>query len=195
MADGDIVKDSDSKEANEKTGPNPAKKNQNTKWYLVGGLAVIALLVFIFVRKSNSNATAGTTAASSGYGSTAASNMLASILPYIGSSGGGEYGGYGTTGAQGPAGPAGPVGKTGATGKTGASANPTMVKHSWTSPGNSSSLSQILERLGTSYNALLAATPASTAGGKWLRGIKGNLNAKPPKGTTFFFDLPKGAPY
>jgi LysM repeat protein len=84
----DMVTDSGTKEANEKA----PKKNKNTKYYLVGGLAVVALLVFVFVKKSNSNSAASTTgAASTGYGATAANSLLSSILPYL------ESGGSATT--------------------------------------------------------------------------------------------------
>lgn len=79
----EVVTDGDTKTANEKT----PKKNQNTKWYLVGGLAVVALLVFVFVSRSNSNANTAATNASTGYGATAANNLLSSILPYIESQG------------------------------------------------------------------------------------------------------------
>jgi LysM repeat protein len=83
----DMVTDSGTKEANEKT----PKKNKNTKYYLVGGLAVVALLVFVFVKKSNSNSAASTTgAASTGYGATAANSLLSSILPYLESGGSAE---------------------------------------------------------------------------------------------------------
>lgn len=49
------------KEGNEKIGGKLNKKN--AKFYVIGALAVIAVLVFVFVRKSNSGTTAATTAA------------------------------------------------------------------------------------------------------------------------------------
>jgi hypothetical protein len=53
------------KEAGEKVGPGKALNKKNLKWYAVGALAAIAVLVFFFTRKSNSNATASNTAATS----------------------------------------------------------------------------------------------------------------------------------
>jgi len=47
-------------------GPNTKGMfNGKYKWYLIGGVAVIAVLVFVFVKKSNTNATTSTTGATS----------------------------------------------------------------------------------------------------------------------------------
>lgn len=179
------VKDGNSKEANEKL----PKKNQNTKWYIVGGLAVVAALVFIFVNRSNSSSQAANTGtAATGYGATASSNLLASILPYLGS--GSSYNGFGVTGPMGPTGPTGKTGPVGPTGKTGAKGKTAATGQrlqEWTSPSNHpGTLSQIASRLDTTVNELLADNPASTAAGRWLRtSYTKNQNIGPPKGLKF----------
>src|SRR5579859_7923839 len=102
----------------EKSGnPDQLKKggmlSGKNKWYVVGGLAVVAVLVFYFVSKSNSAAQQSAnsnTGASSGL-DPATMAALESALAGSGTSFG--------TGTQGPAGPAGPAGKSGPPGKTG----------------------------------------------------------------------------
>lgn len=106
----------------EKAG-NPAKPGLMTgkyKWYVVGGLGIVAVLVFFFVSRSNSNA-AGGTSSNTGTGASGAGldptteAMLQSALQGASA---GTYSGGGAI--QGPAGPAGPAGPTGATGAAGA---------------------------------------------------------------------------
>lgn len=116
-------------EGEEKIGPKKGKKNSNLKWYLIGGAGVVAILVFYFVSKSNSNAqSTNTTPQTSGLDpNTLAALSQAGLLG--GASTGAQTGATGATGAVGPAGPAGPTGATGpagptgATGATGASGN------------------------------------------------------------------------
>jgi hypothetical protein len=108
----DDLKPKGESELDKKTDPaaKKAQKNSNTKWYIIGGLAVIAVLVFFFVSKSKS-AAASPSASTAGYGTTSANNLLASLLPYMmGKTGGSSFG---------MTGPAGPPGATGATGPAG----------------------------------------------------------------------------
>lgn len=106
------------------------------RWWIIGGLAVIAVLVFFFVSKSNQNASAAGTSGSGTTADTTAEQEMASELQteladaessagMFGSPGSWESGGTGmagatgatgatgAVGATGPAGPAGPTGKTG----------------------------------------------------------------------------------
>lgn len=89
------------------------------KWYLVGALALIAVLVFVFVRKSNANATGttSTTGTTSGLDPTTEAALTSALQAQAGQA---YSQGTTATGAQGPAGPAGPAGPTGATGAKGA---------------------------------------------------------------------------
>lgn len=94
-----------------------AKKGLTTgknKWYLVGGLGLVAVLVFVFVKKSN-----GATATNDSTGSSTDNSSLdpsteSALESALQSASGGM-----SSGAQGPAGSAGPAGATGATGATG----------------------------------------------------------------------------
>jgi Collagen triple helix repeat (20 copies) len=109
----DLVTDSGSKEANEK---HPKKgKLGKYKWYIVGALAVIAVLVFYFTRSSAANSSSANTADDS-----AAQTAAAGIDPSTGIPYASEYGSGGSDGSIGPAGPAGPTGATGAKGAKGA---------------------------------------------------------------------------
>lgn len=107
----DAVTDSGSKQANEKL---PKKGVGKYKWYLIGGLGLVAVLVFFFVSKSNANAntTTGTTSTSLDPATQAA---LANALQ----SQAGAYNSGSITGPQGPAGPAGPAGPKGPQGPKG----------------------------------------------------------------------------
>jgi len=107
----ELVKDGDSKEANEKH-PKKGGKLSKYKWYIIGGLAVIAVIVFYISRKNaaSSNTTASTPAG------TQSGVDPSTGLPYASEYG---YGGLGATGAAGPAGPAGTTGKPGKRGPTG----------------------------------------------------------------------------
>lgn len=88
-------------QANEHT---PKKGTQDKlskyKWYLIGGLAVIAVAVFYFTNQSNSNASTQSPSTTTGLTNPPAT-------PY----GGGYY--HGSRGPGGPAGPPGPRGKPG----------------------------------------------------------------------------------
>lgn len=109
---------SEVREKNEKI-PKPGGKLEKYKWWLVGGLAVIAIAVFYFTR-NQSGASANTASA------TPSTVDPATGVPYATEFGaGGQMGfGYGTTGATGPAGPAGAAGARGKAGKTGAAGKP-----------------------------------------------------------------------
>ena len=48
-------------EGDKKVGPKKGLTTGKNKWYLVGGLGLIAILVFVFVRKSNANDAGGST--------------------------------------------------------------------------------------------------------------------------------------
>lgn len=79
----ELVKDGDSK-PDGKLGPKGQTKLQKYKWWIIGGLAVVAVLVFYFVRKNQQ-------------GQQQQTNQPgidpATGLPYAS-----EYGGYGNTG-------------------------------------------------------------------------------------------------
>jgi len=83
------------------------------KWYIVGALGLIAVLVFFFVRKSNANATGGSSGTSQSGMDPATAAALQNALQ------GQASAGYAYQAATGPAGPPGPTGATGATGKQG----------------------------------------------------------------------------
>jgi nucleoid-associated protein YgaU len=89
------------------------------KWYVVGGLGIIAVLVFFFTRRSNANS-AGT---GTGTGTTAmdpsTQAALQSALQGQSAAGYAYQAATGPQGVQGPAGPAGPAGAKGATGAKG----------------------------------------------------------------------------
>ena len=118
----DIVSDGKGPEANAKV-PKKGMLTGKNKWYVVGALAAIAVLVFVFVKKSNSTAAASTTSGStdtSGTTDSATDAALESSLAAQGSSMG-DPGAAGATGATGAAGSAGAKGATGAAGKAGTS--------------------------------------------------------------------------
>lgn len=109
----------------QKVGPDGKKKGGmltgKNKWYVVGGLGLIAVLVFVFVSRSNS---AGTGAASTTGTAMDPATQAALQSALQGQAAGalagqGEAGASGPAGSTGPAGPRGKRGKTGATGATG----------------------------------------------------------------------------
>lgn len=121
--------DAKTPEANSKVPKKGLLRGKN-KWYVVGALAAIALLVFIFVRKSNSNSATGgsTTPIDPATGLPQGSAQDQAALAAQASAGGlgapqGATGAIGDTGPAGPAGPAGPSGATGSTGATGTNGN------------------------------------------------------------------------
>ena len=105
-------------EANERI-PKKGGKLDKYKWWLIGGLAVIAILVFYFVRKSNSNAASQGSGASTQPGIDPATGVPYS-QEYAGYGMGG-FGGFGPgqTGATGPRGPRGGRGPRGPRGPKG----------------------------------------------------------------------------
>jgi LysM repeat protein len=124
MAELHAVKDSKSPKANEKQ-PKKGLLTGKNKWYVVGGLAVVAVLVFFFVSRSNSSGSSTTASRTNLDPATQAalqSALQAQAAGGLTSAGGG--GTTGDTGATGPAGPAGPAGPTGATGNAGSGSSP-----------------------------------------------------------------------
>jgi nucleoid-associated protein YgaU len=108
------AKDSDSPEANTK---HPKKGMGKNKWYIVGGLAIVAVLVFFFVSKSKANA--GTSTGPSGSNLDPATQ--AALQNALGSASQANNAvTQGPPGSAGPAGPAGPAGAAGAPGAKGA---------------------------------------------------------------------------
>lgn len=89
------------------------------KWYVVGGLGLLAVLVFFFVSRSNTNAAAGTTGGTANTGMDPATQAaLESALQAQAGSG------YTSAGIQGQTGPTGAKGPTGARGKPGKPGKP-----------------------------------------------------------------------
>lgn len=116
----ELVKDGDKKPEDAGTIPSAKdKKSKQMRMYLIGGLGVVAVLVFFFVRKSNSNAAASTTAAATPSTTGALDPNTLATLQSLGLLGSGSTGMQGTqgatgnTGATGPAGPPGPAGSVG----------------------------------------------------------------------------------
>jgi hypothetical protein len=90
------------------------------RWWLIGGLAVIAILVFFFVSKSNQNA-ASSSDTNSGTADSADSDLMSELeTQLLDAESGNDM--YGTPGSyeSGATGPAGATGATGATGPAGA---------------------------------------------------------------------------
>lgn len=113
-------------EGEEKVGPKGKKSGLMTgkyKWWVVGGLGLVAILVFVFVRKSNASASGGTSG-TSGTGTTAmdpaTQAALQSALQGQSAAGYAYQAATGPAGVAGPAGPAGPAGAAGVAGAKGA---------------------------------------------------------------------------
>lgn len=123
---------------NEKVGPGGKKGGMLTgknKWYVIGGLGIIAVLVFYFVSRSKANTSA------TGTGTTTGTSLDPSTQAALQSALQGQAGSAGFSGLQGPAGPAGPAGargkpgkpgKPGKTGKPGPKVNPGGPNHGGT---------------------------------------------------------------
>jgi hypothetical protein len=113
---------SEKREGDQKV-PKKGGKLDKYKWYLIGGLALVAALVFFFVNKSNaSSQTQGTTGAGTPPGVDPQTGVPYSVE--YGEYGAGAYGGFGSPfggggGGTGPAGPAGATGPAGSPGKRG----------------------------------------------------------------------------
>jgi LysM domain len=93
------------------------------KWYVVGGLAVVAVLVFYFVRKSNANAAGGATGTSTGATGTQLDPATQAALQGALQAQAAQ-GLSGASGAQGPEGQPGPTGAPGPTGGPGPTGPP-----------------------------------------------------------------------
>jgi resuscitation-promoting factor RpfA len=107
----------------QKVGPGKDKKGGmltgKNKWYVIGGLGIVAVLVFFFVSRSKNNAAAGTATTSGSSLDPSTQAALESALQSQASGGQGLQGEQGPAGATGPAGPTGPKGARGKTGKAG----------------------------------------------------------------------------
>lgn len=169
-------------EGEEKVGPGKGKKQGlmtgKYKWYVVGALGLIAVLVFVFVRRSNANAAGSTTTGATTAMDPATQAALQSALQAQ-SAAGYSYqaatGPQGVQGIQGPAGPAGPAGPTGPTGKTGPAGPapkpvpkpapkppppkpaPTGSNTRWYTVKSGDTLSKIASRYGISWQTLYAS--------------------------------------
>lgn len=111
-------------------GPKGLKKGLLTgknKWYVIGGLGVLAVLVFFFVSRSGSNAASGGTTSTTG-GALDPTTQAALQGALQGQASGG-FGTEGPAGAAGPAGPPGATGKPGKAGKPGKNAPGHPIKH------------------------------------------------------------------
>lgn len=116
------AKDSGTSEANSKV-PKKGLKTSKQKWYIVGGLAAVAILVFFFVSKSKANATSTTGTGTSGSNLDPATQ--AALQNALGSASQANNAvTQGPPGSAGPAGPAGTPGTPGAVGKQGPPGKP-----------------------------------------------------------------------
>jgi nucleoid-associated protein YgaU len=103
---------------NEKVGPKKGGMlTGKNKWYVVGGLGIVAVLVFFFVSRSKSNAAGSTTATTGTQLDPSTQAALETALQ-------GQAGSAGFSGLEGPAGPAGPTGPAGAAGAAGKPGTP-----------------------------------------------------------------------
>lgn len=162
VTDQPVVKDDPS--SNKKVGTGASKaldgKNGKMKWYIVGGLGVVAVLVFFFVSRSNSSANGSSSTGSSG-GSLDPSTeaALESALEAQASSGGfasTATGSTGATGETGPAGPAGPAGPTGPAGTTTTVTKPATAYSTYTVKAGDT-LASLASRYGISIGTLAHA--------------------------------------
>lgn len=145
---------SDIREKNEKL-PKKGGTLDKYKWWLIGGLAVIAIAVFYFTSQSNQNAQSSNTSA------TQPGIDPNTGLPYASEMGMGGMGGFpffgmGGGGGRGARGPAGPAGKPGPRGKRGPPGKPPKKKHhhhdKHGNPGNMSSLGALRAYGGNKMN-------------------------------------------
>lgn len=105
-----MPEESKKEEGLETKHPKKGGKLDKYKWYIVGGLAVVAILVFYFVNRSNSQAQQST---AGGQGSGIDPNTGLPYASEYGNFPGGGFGGGGGIGPAGPPGPPGPPGKGG----------------------------------------------------------------------------------
>ena len=105
----------------EKVGKKSKLLTGKNKWYVVGALGLVAVLVFFFVSRSKSNA-GGTTATTGGTSLDPATQ--AALQSALQAQAGSGYAGGGATGATGPAGSTGPPGPRGKRGKRGPQGKP-----------------------------------------------------------------------
>lgn len=136
------------------------------KWWVVGGLGVVAVLVFVFVRKSSASGAATTAGSASTTLDPATQAALQSALQgqaMAGQTYSAATGPQGPAGPTGPTGPAGPTGTAGAAGAAGKPGTPAVV-HQQVPPASKQTqtvyytvkpgdnLTSIASRLHTQYN-------------------------------------------
>lgn len=143
---------------NEKVGPGGKKGGMLTgknKWYLIGGLGIVAVLVFFFVSRSNAAGSA------TGTGTTTGTSLDPSTQAALQSALQGQAGSAGFSGLAGPAGPTGPAGAAGKPGKTGKPGKPGKParppKHGSVQPGGPNK--------GTNKNQFYNVKPGDTLSG------------------------------
>jgi hypothetical protein len=167
MADEPIAGDGTGGHGNMHGNQDPAQmpgKDKKTKLYIIGGLALVAVLVFVFVRKSNSSSSS-----SGATSTTAAASSADSLLQSLISSGmlGGNGSGSnpysnGVTGPQGPAGPAGPAGPPSTTqGSSGTSSTNSTFRHAITQGQAATLLKAGIKPFGWNGHAWVPETSAS----------------------------------
>lgn len=118
----------DDKSPKNKKGKGGLLTGKN-KWYVVGGLGLLAVLVFFFVSRSNSNAGATTTTGGTGLDPSTQAALQGALQ------GQGASGGFpGIAGDTGPAGPRGATGKRGKQGKPGKPGKRTLMHPPHTPP-------------------------------------------------------------
>ena len=88
------------------------------KWWVIGGLAIIAIVVFVIIRKQQSSTSGTSSLASMGIDPATGVPYAQEYANAYGMGMGTPYGGWGGGGGGGT-GPAGPPGKTGPTGPRG----------------------------------------------------------------------------
>lgn len=134
-----------------KAGPKSGMLTGKKKWYVVGGLGLLAVLVFFFVSRSNTNAAGGTTTTGGATMDPATQAALESALQAQAGSGYTSAGIQGQTGPAGPTGPKGPKGapgKPGTPGKTGKPGSMGTGKHQYYNVKAGNTLSGIAAQFG-----------------------------------------------
>lgn len=154
------------------------------KWYVIGGLAAVAVLVFAFVRKSNANA-----GSSSGSGATTLDPSTQAALQNALQAQGAAYSSGQVTGPQGspgPQGPAGPAGPSGPAGKSGGGGTVTVPKVI----GMTATAAKV--RLAAS--GLIAGSEGKNGGGQKVNSQTPGAGAKVAIGSTVNLGLVGGNP-
>ena len=144
---------------NEKVGPKKGMLTGKNKWYVVGGLGIVAVLVFFFVSRSNSSASPTTATTDAG-----------TADPTAAQDGTGDNGDGSLVGPAGPAGPAGATGATGPKGPKGAKGSTPKPKKSKPVPDKKTVGSKVPKSSNTKFYTV---KPGDT-----LSGIASQFNVK-----------------